>query len=202
MGALTGWAMSPTYGQMVALGPTQALVYNAVMDLTSDGRRPELTLGRLAALVGRPVSSVHAALGRLRALGLIGVSARTGRNGRHRLWRVVQRAERGMDRARHRIAVARIRRRWPAVGIVAPRSAATLPLALSYGDPEPSARPDRLGVGVSGGTPPTSGPGLPSDRTRTADPDDPYPRRGDPRETFGERMRRHGLGAWIDERKR
>ena len=192
--SVTAWAMSPAYGQRVALGPTQELVYRAVLDLTSDGRRPELTLGRLASMVGRPVSSVHAALGRLRALGLIGVAARMGRTGGHRIWRVARRAERGMDAVRHRIAVARIRRRWPAVGEIARRSATSLPLELSYAASGPDS-PDRLGADPSATDP---GPSSPP----PTGPDDPYPRRSDPRETFDEKMRRHGLGRWIDERKR
>ena len=186
--------MSPAYGRTVALGPTQELVYVAVLRLTSDGRRPELTLGRLASMVGRPVSSVHAALGRLRALGLIGVAARMGRNGRHRIWRVTRRAGRGMDEIRHRIAVARIRRRWPAAASSV--SADTLPLAL-FDDPTPPGRGEDHGAAPATPVPddPSAAPPRQADH-----PDDPYPRRPDPRETFGERLRRHGLGDWIDDR--
>lgn len=110
---MTSWAYSPTYGARVALGPTQAAVYSCVMALTADGRRPCVTLADLSARVGKPVSSVHVALGRLRALGLIGMAARMGRTGGHRLWRAGHSAIRmGLDPARHRRAIARIVRRW------------------------------------------------------------------------------------------
>jgi hypothetical protein len=104
----TAWARSPGYGQAVVLGPTQEAVYRVVWGLTDGGRRPYVTLAHLAQRVGKPASSVHEALGRLRALGLIGCATRMGRQGGHRLWRVGARLSRSLDAARHARAVARI----------------------------------------------------------------------------------------------
>lgn len=102
----TTWARS-SYGSSVILGPAQRDVLRVALRLTAHGRRPELTLGRLSELSGRPVSSVADALGRLRALGLLGVASRMGRHGGMRLWRPTIRPLE-LDAAKHRRAVARI----------------------------------------------------------------------------------------------
>ena len=109
---MTAFVHSPGYGASIALGPTQKVVYAFVHRRTQDGRRPEYTLGQIGDAVGKPVSSVHDALGRLRALGLIGYSARMGRTGGIRLWRVVSGVSGALDIARHRRAIARIIKRW------------------------------------------------------------------------------------------
>lgn len=113
-GVRATWARSTVYGSSIALGPTQEAVYRYAWGMTANGRRPEVTLARIAADLGKPVSSVHNALGRLRALGLLGVSARTGRAGGHRLWRVARGTASSvrLDVARHKRAIARIMRRW------------------------------------------------------------------------------------------
>ena len=135
------FAMSPTYGQTVALGPVQRAVFDYIMSMTAGGRRPYVTLATMAGSLGRPVSSVHEALGRLRALGLIGCAARTGRTGGHRLWRVTGGAlSRSLDVARHRRAVARIVSRWsrPVSAIM---SADAIPPASTDTVPPPSIPP-------------------------------------------------------------
>lgn len=109
---MTAFVHSPGYGAAIALGPTQKVVYAFVHRRTQDGRRPEYTLAQIGDAVGRPVSSVHDALGRLRALGLIGYSARMGRTGGIRLWRVVSGVSGALDIARHRRAIARVIKRW------------------------------------------------------------------------------------------
>jgi hypothetical protein len=109
---VTAWASSPVYGPVV-LGPVQRDVLELVRRLTDHGRRPELTLARLAQLVGRPMSSVQDALERLRALGLVGYVTRMGRHGSHRLFRP-RAITRALDPARHRRAVARILHRFVA----------------------------------------------------------------------------------------
>lgn len=115
MTGASSWATSPTYGS-VLLGPAQSDVYRYVVGMTREGARPYLTLGRIASAIGRPVSSVHSALGRLRALGLIGFVARMGRTGGFRLWRPRRSSTaRPMDRGRHSRTVARIMRRWRAM---------------------------------------------------------------------------------------
>lgn len=106
------WAHSVAYGQGVALGPTQEAVYRFVMSRTEHGRRPTFTLAAIADATGKPVSSVHDALGRLRALGLIGCAARMGRAGGHRLWRVAKGSVGRLNVARHKRAVARLIKRW------------------------------------------------------------------------------------------
>lgn len=168
------WERSPGYGTAVLLGPAQADVYRVVLRMTERGRRPELTLAELATLTGRSPSSVHSALGRLRALGLIGCAARMGRTGGHRLWRIRSRIAAALDPVRRRIAIARLRARWLTT----------------------QARDDR-------GREPTA-PAEPSTGLWPApslhEPDDAYPRRADPRETFAEKMRRYGIGGWVDER--
>ena len=111
---MTTWARSAVYDQSVVLGPTQQAVYRFVMGATEGGRRPVFTLARIASETGKPVSSVHEALGRLRALGLIGMAARMGRTGGHRLWRVVATVTRSLSPTRHRLAVARVVKRWGA----------------------------------------------------------------------------------------
>lgn len=116
---MTSWAHSGGYGSPVVLGPTQKLVYTFVLRATAHERRPEFTLAEIAGAIGKPVSSVHEALGRLRALGLIGVAARMGRTGGHRLWRVASRVSGALDVARHRRAVARVIKRWYAFPVVA-----------------------------------------------------------------------------------
>ena len=140
---MTAWAHSTGYGTAVALGPTQEAVYRFVMGATENGRRPSFTLARIAVETGKPVSSVHAALGRLRALGLIGVDARTGRTGGHRLWRVVSRASAALDIARHRRAIARMIRRWyapvPRINV----AAESAPEALPWPDDPPAVDPSR-----------------------------------------------------------
>jgi len=108
---VTAWARS-AYGTNVVLGPTQEAVYRWAVRHTAHGRRPEVTLARIAADTGKPVSSVHVALGRLRALGLVGVAARMGRTGGHRLWRVTSGVMGALDVARHKRAVSRILHRW------------------------------------------------------------------------------------------
>lgn len=179
---MTTWALSPVYGT-VALGPVQSEVLALALRMTDHGRRPELTLGRMAAILSRSVSSVHDALGRLRALGLLGVSARMGRHGGHRLWRV--RSPRGeLDAGKHRRAIARIARRF---GTSYPRSlgaevagGSTPPEPPVDGEggaaPVPLAPPDPFGVTPLEWTPP------PAD------------------ETFAEKLARYGLGPWIRER--
>jgi hypothetical protein len=168
------WTASPVYGRSFLLGPAQRDVLTVALRMTRGGRRPELTLGRLASLTGRPVSSVHTALGRLRALGLLGVSARPGRRGGHRLWRVVgaPSSAHPLDMGKHRRAVARILRRFGvAVAAVPPER------------DRPPARPVPEPADVS---------------------PDVAPRREDhaaPAPSFHERMRRAGIGGWLDERK-
>ena len=173
---MTSWAHSTPYGAAMALGPVQRDVLTLVLAMTEGGRRPELTLRAMAARTGRPVSSVHDALGRLRALGLIGLRASIGRHGGHRLWRVAGRAARVLDPARHRRAIARLVARF----------------SRDQVEPPPPDRSDPSGV-----------PPAPDG------PDHPYPTRHDPppptiwaREPFRDLMRRHGIGAWIDERRR
>ena len=134
---LTSWAASPAYGQTVVLGPTQHAVYAVVLELTAGGRRPFLTLAQLSQRVGKPVSSVHDALGRLRALGLIGCAARMGRAGGHRLWRVVS-VLGTLDTARHRRAVARILRRFP-VALSRAGAEGEAPTLGLGADPDPPA---------------------------------------------------------------
>lgn len=137
------WAHSPAYGTAVVLGPTQKAVYLFVMGATENGRRPSYTLAGIAEATGKPVSSVHDALGRLRALGLIGFAARMGRTGGHRLWRVARAARGTLDAIRRKRAIARITRRWysgaprPATAEVAPQ-AGTL-----WGDLPHGTGPDR-----------------------------------------------------------
>jgi len=109
---MTTWARSDVYGSAVVLGPTQQAVYRFVLGATDHGRRPVFTLARIASVTGKPVSSVHEALGRLRALGLIGCAARMGRTGGHRLWRVAPRVSGALDAARHRLTIARVLKRW------------------------------------------------------------------------------------------
>lgn len=165
------WARSTVYGSSVALGPTQALVYRYAWGMTEGGRRPEVTLARIAADLGKPVSSVHAALGRLRALGLLGVSARMGRTGGHRLWRVARSAAMSgaLNVARHRRAIARIMSTWHHA---APgrRSRAT----------EDQPVPDPPAPGLFDTVLP------PSDPSRTGRP-------------FGEAMRDAGFRPWWEE---
>lgn len=168
---MTTWAMSPAYGRTVALGPAQRDVLRVVLHLTESGRRPELTLARLAALSGRPWTSVATALGRLRALGLIGVSARMGRHGGHRLWRVRARADRPLDAIRRRLAIARIVGRW---GVATTQAAKP--------DPDPVVP----GAGVPQAPRPTAAPGTPppgAAGTPTQTPQEAAP-------SFGERLRR------------
>lgn len=222
------WAHSTGYGTAVALGPAQRDVLELVLRLTEGGRRPELTLGRLAQLSGRPVSSVHDALGRLRALGLIGCAARMGRHGAHRLWRVRRSTAAALDPAKHRRAVARL------IGRFAPHKAAAVPVLAAAAPGEGGAwAPDPdlslFGPAADGGvTDPAGGPteapasppagasvnhaagdvtgdgveGPSDDRLHGIPdgPDTPYPERIDPRETFAEKMQRHGIGSWLAER--
>lgn len=181
------WTTSPAYGSIV-LGPTQRIVLDAVLRLTDRGRRPELTLGRLATITERPVSSVHDALGRLRALGLIGVSARMGRTGGHRLWRVSMPSIRPLDVERHRRAVARILRRF------APT------IYAGNGDPASDGSP-----GGRGPDPDVQSVGpTPADRSAQLDPFGVTPADWtppSPDETFAEKMRRYGIGRWLEEER-
>lgn len=187
------WAHSPTYGRAVALGPAQRDVFDLVLRMTRGGRRPELTLGRLSSLTGRPVSSVHDALGRLRALGLIGVSARTGRSGGHRLWRVGARPSprsHTLDVARHRRAVARMIRRWYG------RPRRPVPVPVAYASDDPPAAPPRSSAQDGSDAPRVT-------RPEGLDPFGVTPSTWEPAPesmSFGDRLRRAGLGAWIDER--
>lgn len=199
------WATSPAYGRTVVLGPTQRLVYDVVLRMTESGRRPELTLSRLSGLTGRPISSVHDALGRLRALGLIGVSARMGRHGGHRLWRVTRPSDRGLDLGKHRRAVARIIRRFA----LAITQAAPVPPARS-GDgsspTDPTAPPERSGPSIPAGSPPSSAQ-ADGDPASLDEGERPWWDKGPtyvpvPGETFAEKLRRYGLGQWIEERDR
>jgi hypothetical protein len=136
---MTAWAHSPAYGQAIALGPTQAAVYRFVWGMTEHGRRPTFTLAAIAKATGKPVSSVHDALGRLRALGLIGCAARMGRTGGHRLWRVVSRSVGGaLDTARHRLAVARLIKRW-ALSVPTERDREAIPPATLWREPPASS---------------------------------------------------------------
>ena len=194
---MTAWVASPAYGRRVALGPAQRDVLDVALRLTTHGRRPELTLGRLAVLSGRSVSSVHDALGRLRALGILGVSARMGRTGGHRIWRVTARGTRSLGDGAHRRAVARIARRWGAA-ITQAVAAVPSPLWPSASD-SPTPPPD----GSDARTVPNgSGVGR---APQTPDPFGVKPAEwepGPPDETFGQKLRRYGLGSWIDERKK
>jgi len=191
---MTTWAASAGYGRTVALGPAQRDVLNVALSLTRNGRRPELTLSRLADLSGRPVSSVHDALGRLRALGILGVSARMGRHGGHRLWRVTARSARDLGADAHRRAVARILRRW---GVAITQAVGGAPQSLRPAASS-SAEPP-LADGDDVATP--NGPGS------GAHPIDPFGvepsgwEPGPPGESFGDKLKRYGLGDWIDERK-
>ena len=192
------YAHSPAYGGTVALGPVQRAVLDIVLELTEGGRRPSLTLGRLSALTGRPVSSVHDAIGRLRALGLIGAVARMGRLGGIRLWRVTSPSRtHTLDKARHRVAIARLLARWykprdlsaaegstPAPG--------TRPLwedgpPSDHAGDDPASVPSEDATGSPARVEPDSeGTGKPwYDRTP---------------ETFAEKMKRYGIGEWIDRR--
>jgi hypothetical protein len=194
MAAVTSWAASPTYGRSVMLGPAQRDVLAVALRLTTHGRRPELTLGRLADLSGRPVSSVHDALGRLRALGILGVSARMGRHGGHRIWRVTARGTRSLGDGAHRVAVARILRRWYAATTQA-IAAVPRPLWPTASDPTPpvgsdaATVPDGSGNGGRDSVHPDPFGVKPSDWTP-----------GPEGESFGAKLRRYGLGTWIDER--
>jgi hypothetical protein len=182
------YAHSPAYGVSVALGPVQRAVLDVVLELTQGGRRPSLTLGRLSALTGRPISSVHDAIGRLRDLGLIGAVARMGRIGGVRFWRVTERNRtHKLDPARHRVAIARLVRRWYARVAV---------LAGTQDERQPPASP--AGNGDAGGS---------HDAGRRSSGLDPFgvtpkpwspPRAG---ETFAEKMKRYGIGSWIDEKR-
>lgn len=197
---MTAWVASPAYGTTVFLGPAQRDVLRVALDLTRHGRRPRLTLHRLSLLSGRPVSSVHDALGRLRALGILGVSASMGRNGGHRLWRVTGRGARSLGEGKHRVAVARIIRRWYA--------------AITEGDHEATPPADDRPRGPAGSPArpsqvvPPAGPrlvpnGSGTGRALTPDPFGVTPsdwQPGPPDESFGEKLRRYGLGPWIDER--
>lgn len=169
------WAGSPGYGVTVALGPTQAAVLEYVMRATAGGRRPYVTLATVAQRVGRPVSSVHDALGRLRALGLIGCAARMGRTGGHRLWRVTTRAARVLDRARHGRAIARILRRWPR----------PVPAASATTQEGPPSASEPHGGGSS------------ADR-RTLEGDPPAPPRAG--RSFREALRDYGFRPWWEDR--
>lgn len=183
------WAASPVYGRTVALGPTQRAVLDVALRMTRGGRRPELTLGRLSSLTGRPVSSVHEALGRLRALGLLGVSARPGRHGGHRLWRVTPApvgSSAQLDMGRHRRAVARILRRFAAVVS-----------GMAAADRRPAIEKE----GADGGSPTSTDrrpPVAPNGRA-TIPPPDPFGvtpsdwTPSPPGSSFAERLRRHGL---------
>lgn len=183
------WVASPGYGGTVVLGPTQRVVLDVALRMTRGGRRPELTLGRLSSLTGRPVSSVHDALGRLRALGLLGVSARPGRRGGHRLWRVTSSGSSAqpLDRDRHRRAVARIIRRFGSI------VARTRSLASDQSERDGPARAPLPGGPVT----------LPDGSTVQApDPFGVTPADWTPApkgSTFHDRMKRAGIGAWIDE---
>lgn len=162
------WATSSTYGSVV-LGPAQAAVWAQAYALTGGGRRPYVTLGRLAQLSGRPVSSVHSALVRLRALGLVGVASTMGRRGGNRLWRPNRRpSPGGLNVGRHRRAVARI-------------------LALSNRRPtDEPARP------VPGGLW-RDDPALPTPARREPPPVAPAPG------AFDEAMRRNGFEPWWEQ---
>jgi len=150
-------------------------VLDLVRRLTENGRRPELTLARMAEMIGRPASSIADALGRLRALGLIGVAARMGRTGGHRFWRVAAPARRTLDGGRHRQAVARI-------------------VARFWRDDD--------GSDANGHAPDTSSPRDEPAPVRDDRPADrPSQSPAGPHESFGEIMRRNGIGAWIDEKR-
>ena len=182
---MTTWAHSPAYGQSVVLGPTQELVYRFVLDVTADGRRPEFPLARIASAIGRPVSSVHDALGRLRALGLIGYASRMGRTGGTRLWRAAVRlgsvGESGLDVARHRRAVARVLTRFALVVRTEDQTAAESAPTL-WSEPD---------TGVS--HPPVSGtPGGTGDEDT---PDTVPP-------VFHDMMRKHGVRPWWKDANR
>lgn len=177
------WTVSPVYGKVI-LGPAQADVLRAVRPLTRNGRRPELTLGRLAAISGRPVSSVHDALGRLRALGILGVSARMGRRGGHRLWSMagLPSAARELDGPRHRTAIARIVARYQ-----------TRPSGHARSNDGPTS-------GGESGSPPPAAPPLVIHRPGAPDTRSPE------RPSFGDRLRREaerqgllGLRDMLDE---
>jgi hypothetical protein len=197
------WAASDVYGQRIALGPVQSRVLDAAMSMTADGRRPELTLGRLSGIVGAPLSSVHDALRRLRALGLLGVSARMGRRGGHRLWRVTRRSERELDPIRHRQAIARLVGRFGSrLATIQAREDVAVP---SDGPPEPTAAPLPPGGAAVNHE---SGTDLPGSSAHVdldpflGTPMPPRPVVSPPPdgETFGQKLRRYGLGSWIDER--
>lgn len=178
------WAYSPAYGSSVVLGPTQAAVYRFVMGATEHGRRPTFTLSRIAEATGKPVSSVHDALGRLRALGLIGCATRMGRTGGHRLWRVVSAAsDRALDVARHRRAVARVLRRWVLSAPAEGRGGEVVPSIPLWPDPGGDGGAVRaLAPSPSG---PSRGAGKDSDGGRETDVTVTAPRGPSFRELIG-----------------
>ena len=185
------YAHSPAYGGTVALGPVQRAVLDIVLELTEGGRRPSLTLGRLSTLTGRPVSSVHDAIGRLRALGLIGAVARMGRHGGIRLWRVTSPSRtHKLDKAKHRTAIARLIARW-----YKPRD-----LSAAEGSTEaPGTRP----LWDDGPTPSPESvePAAAPSEDGTHEPDsEGKPWYDRTPETFAEKMKRYGIGEWIDRR--
>jgi len=111
-----------------------------------------------------------------------------GRIGGIRFWRVTERNRtHELDPARHRTAIARLVRRWYQRVAV---------LAGTQDERQPPASP--TGKGDAGG---------PYDAERTSSGLDPFgvtpipwtpPH---PRETFAEKMKRYGIGSWIDEKR-
>jgi len=184
----------------VALGPVQRAVLDIVLELTQGGRRPSLTLARLSALTGRPVSSVHDAIGRLRALGLIGAVARMGRIGGIRFWRVSKRSEIRLDNGRHRLAIARIAGRFHKllrdVSVAAQGSREAPGTRPLWDGAHPSDRASGDPAPESSGA--ASGPAAPADPPASEDSGKPWYDRTP--ETFHEKMRRHGIGDWIGDR--
>lgn len=179
---MTTWAHSPAYGHIV-LGPTQEVVYRFVLRATEHGRRPEFSLARIASETGRPVSSVHEALGRLRALGLIGFASRMGRTGGTRLWRATVRmgsvGESVLDLARHRRAVARILKRFAIARTQGHRRTADPPGPSLWPDPSAGVSHPPAEV-LSGGTTDATG----------------EPRPTVPPGLFDRMMRKHGFSPW------
>lgn len=108
MGMTLRWAYSPGYRRPVLLGPAQSDVLRVTLGLTAAGRRPGVTLADLTRRTGRSPSTIHAALRRLRALGLLGVATTMGRRGIHRLWAITAQIGASLDPARQRRAIARM----------------------------------------------------------------------------------------------
>lgn len=176
-------APRPWHGRRgsVVLGPTEERVARYLDQMTRHGGRVTIRTLDLGSRLKVERSEIYRITRRLRTLGLFGIeNDRSGRNGGRRYWRTsLEHDGAGLDKTRHRDAWARV------VGWSRHHAARVAELtyvaraAITY-----ATGPD-LGrvLSLAGGpvVPPLTGP---------------------PALSFGEAMRRAGLGAWFDERPR